>query len=122
VVVELTAQNAAELLSGSALVVDAFDNHAGRAAVSAATRRLSVPCLHIGFSSDGLYGSGIWEPEYQVPQDTLEDPCDYPLTRPLALMLTALATRAITQYLAEGPRVHFELTWNDLKVSYYEGS
>src|SRR5947209_4956110 len=38
VVIELAAQNAAHLLQGSALVIDAFDNRAGRAAVSETAR------------------------------------------------------------------------------------
>src|SRR5215831_15699546 len=69
VVVELTAKNAAQQLQGSALVVDAFDNREGRAAVSETTRALHIPCLHIGFSPDGLYGNGLWEPHYQPPQE-----------------------------------------------------
>ena len=115
---ELTSENAAELLAGSALVVDAFDNSAARGAVSTATRRLGIACLHVGFSADGLYGGGIWEPGYRVPSDVPGDPCDYPLTRPLALVLAALAARAITRYLADGLREDFELTWNDGKASY----
>src|SRR5262249_18577466 len=95
VVRELTRDNAPDLLAGSTLVVDAFDNHEARAAVSQTARRLGVACLHVGFSADGLYGSGIWEPGYLVPANAVGDPCDYPLTRPLALVLTALATRAI---------------------------
>lgn len=118
VVVELTAANAHNLLKESALVVDAFDNHAGRAAVSETTRTLALSCLHVGFSGDGLYGSGIWEPDYPVPQETLGDPCDYPLTRPFSLALTALAVRAITDFFKTGQRNGFELTWNDLKITY----
>jgi len=118
VVAELTAANAHNLLKESALVVDAFDNRAGRAAVSETARTLDLPCLHIGFSGDGLYGSGIWEPDYQIPQETPGDPCDYPLTRPFALALTALAVRAITDFFQTGQRNGFELTWNDLKIAY----
>lgn len=118
VVVELTAANAPNLLKESALVVDAFDNRAGRAAVSETARILDLPCLHVGFSGDGLYGSGIWELDYQVPQETPGDPCDYPLTRPFALALTALAVRAITDFLKTGQRNGFEFTWNDLKIMY----
>jgi hypothetical protein len=118
VVVELTAGNAAGLLKDSALVVDAFDNRAGRAAVSETTRALQIPCLHIGFSPDGLYGNGLWEPHYQLPQEVAGDPCDYPLTRPLALALTALAARAIVDFFSQGQNNTFELTWNDLKVGY----
>src|SRR5256885_6497537 len=65
VIAELTTANAATLLQGSELVVDAFDNRAGRGAISTTTQALSIPCLHIGFSHDGLYGSGLWEPGYQ---------------------------------------------------------
>ena len=122
VVVELTLKNAANLLQGSALVVDAFDNREGRAAVSETARTLSLPCLHIGFSGDGLYGSSIWEPHYQVPQEVPGDPCDYSLTRPLAFMLTSLAARAIVDFFRDGRCREIELTWNDLKVNYTAGN
>jgi hypothetical protein len=118
VVVELTAGNAAGLLKESALVVDAFDNRAGRAAASETTRALQIPCLHIGFSPDGLYGNGSWEPHYQLPQEVAGDPCDYPLTRPLALALASLASRALVDLFSKGQSNTFELTWNDLKVGY----
>lgn len=114
--VELTSANATELLKESALVVDAFDNHLARAAVSLATRAAEQSCLHIGFSPDGLYGSGIWEPHYQVPRETAGDPCDYPLTRPFALALTALAARAITDFFRLNLCREFEMTWSDLNV------
>ena len=101
---------------GSDLVVDAFDNRAARGAVSAATLVAGTPCLHIGFSPDGLYGSGIWEPGYQVPREVEGDPCEYPLTRPLALVLCALAARAVGAYLTGGHRHDIEITWRDLGI------
>ena len=117
-ITELTAANAPELLRESALVVDAFDNYLARAAVSFETRTVGLPCLHIGFSPDGLYGSGLWEPHYRVPQETPGDPCDYPLTRPFAQALAALAARAITDFFRTGICHEFEMTWTDLKVQY----
>jgi len=117
VVAELTEGNTANLLRGSELVVDAFDNRAGRAAISREVQIQHIACLHIGFSGDGLYGNGIWEPEYQVPQEIPGDPCDYPLTRPLALMLTSLAAHAIHKFLQSGQATNFELTWNDLAIT-----
>jgi hypothetical protein len=116
VVVELEAANAKTLLTGSALVVDAFDNHAARAAVSVAALSLDLPCLHVGFSGDGQYGSGVWEPGYRVPAADGGDPCDYPLTRPFALMVVALAARVAKSYLCEGRRLGFEITWGDLHI------
>ncbi|HZS76542.1 MAG TPA: ThiF family adenylyltransferase [Ktedonobacteraceae bacterium] len=117
-VVELNTSNVANLLKGSALIVDAFDNRAGRTAVSETARALSLPCLHIGFSPDGLYGNGQWEPHYQIPQEIPGDPCNYPLTRPFSLMLVALAARAITDFFRTGTPSSFELTWKDLKIRY----
>lgn len=98
--------------------MDAFDNPAGRAAVSLAARELQLPCLHIGFSPDGLYGNGIWEPHYPIPHEVAGDPCDYPLTRPFALALIALAARAITDFWHLERCHDFEMTWHDLKVRY----
>ncbi|HYT33887.1 MAG TPA: ThiF family adenylyltransferase [Ktedonobacteraceae bacterium] len=117
-VIELTSANSEDLLRGSALVVDAFDNRAARAAVSETARALQYPCLHIGFSPDGLYGSGLWEPHYEIPHGDPGDPCDYPLTRPVALVLTALAARSICDHFSKGQSNDFELTWNDLKIVY----
>lgn len=116
--IELTASNASQLLAGSAIVIDAFDNAPSRTIVSQTTLAAGLPCLHIGFSSDGLYGNGIWEPYYQIPHFIPGDPCDYPLTRPLALTLTALAVRAITDYLRHSQTYQFELTWTDLKIHF----
>jgi molybdopterin-synthase adenylyltransferase len=118
IVTELTEASAPALLQGSALVVDAFDNHLARAAVNLASRAAGHPCLHIGFSPDGLYGSGIWEPDYRVPRETPGDPCDYPLTRPFALALNALAARALSDFFRLDVRHEFEMTWNDLKILY----
>lgn len=69
VLIEILATNAVTHLKDSALVVDAFDNREARSAVSEAVSTLKIPCLHIGFSADGLYGNGLWEPGYQVPRE-----------------------------------------------------
>jgi hypothetical protein len=118
VVVELTAANVQALLQKSDLVIDAFDNREGRAAISEATRAQRIACLHIGFSGDGLYGNGLWEPEYQVPQLVPGDPCDYPLTRPFALVMASLAARTIIDFFRNGQGQNFEVTWGDLTITY----
>jgi hypothetical protein len=117
VVAELTTANAQTLFQKSDLVIDAFDNRAGRAAISETARVLHIPCLHIGFSADGLYGNGLWEPLYQVPQEVPGDPCDYPLTRPFALVMASLAARTIVDCFRSGQETNFELTWRDLKIT-----
>jgi hypothetical protein len=115
-VAALTDENAAALLRQSALVVDAFDNRAARSSVSAAAHAHALPCLHIGFSGDGLYGSGVWEPRYRVPDEQPGDPCDYPLTRPFALTLASLAARAVAHFLLTRDDHDFELTWGEPRI------
>ena len=115
---ELTTVNAEKLLGNSQLIIEAFDNRAARAAVSEVARAQNIPCLHIGFSADGLYGNGIWEPEYRIPGEAAGDPCDYQLTRPFAMLLASIAARSVVDFLRDGRRRSFEITWNDLKLSY----
>lgn len=120
--VSLDERNAGALLHGSSVIVDAFDNRAARAAVSAAALSLNLDCLHVGFSPDGLYGSGIWEPGYRVPGESPGDPCDYPLTRPFAVTLAALAARAVARCLLGGGHAGFEMTWEDLRITAHSGA
>jgi hypothetical protein len=116
VVTTLTFDNAHTLLAGSDLVVDCFDNQEGRSAVGNACVTAGIPCLHVGFSGDGLYGSGRWEPGYLVPHHDPNDPCDYPLTRRLMHFVTALAVESLIKHLTEGQRLGFDFTLRDQRV------
>lgn len=116
---ELTPQNARRLLQGSAVVVDAFDNIPSRAAVSAAAEALGVPCLHVALGLGGDYGCGLWDAAYQIPAALPggpADPCDYPLTRPLALLTVGAAAEALVAFLLTGERRGFEITLRDLRM------
>jgi hypothetical protein len=117
VAVLLDENSAGGHLVSAALIIDALDNRAGRKAVSASALCYDIPCLHVGFSADGLYGSGLWEPDYLIPQDGIEGPCEYPLTRPFAQVLAALACRVVGDSLLEGVKQDVELTWGDMQVS-----
>jgi molybdopterin-synthase adenylyltransferase len=99
-------------------VVDAFDNIAGRRAVSEATAELGVACLHIALAGSGEYGCGLWDGHYALPTVSAgADRCDYPLTRPLALMVAASAAEVVVRYLLDGSRRSFELTLGDLRLA-----
>jgi hypothetical protein len=115
---ELTTTNAEKLLDKSQLIIEAFDNRTARAAVSGVARAQNIPCLHIGFSPDGLYGNGVWEPAYRIAGEATGDPCDYPLTRPFALLIASMTVRSVVDFLRNGQRNSFEITWNDLKLFY----
>jgi hypothetical protein len=117
--VELTPANAAALLEGSAAVVDAFDNPPARRAVAEAAAGLGVACLHLALGHGGDYGCGLWDGSYTLPAEGREapqDPCDYPLTRPLALLSAAAGAEVLVAHLLDGSRRGFELTLRDLSM------
>lgn len=118
--VELTPANAARLLAGSAAVVDAFDNLPSRRAVAEACLQHGVACLHVALGSRGDYGCGLWDATYpvegEVPPRVDADACDYPLTRPLALLVAAAGAEALVCHLLDGSRRGFDLTLRDLRL------
>ena len=119
--VELVPGNAARLLAGSAVVVDAFDNLPARTAVAAACRQLRVPCLHLALGDGGDYSCGLWDEAYPETNDHTPragaDRCDYPLTRPLALLVAAAGAEALVCHLLDGSRRGFDLTLRDLRLA-----
>ena len=139
--IELTPANAVALLADSVVVVDAFDNLPSRGAVAEAAGALAVPCLHIALDGAGNYGCGLWDGAYNAgvwgqrsgvrnreseggkalltPDPRPLNPgiaCDYPLTRPLALLVAAAAAEVLTGYLLDGSRCGFECTLRDLRL------
>jgi hypothetical protein len=117
----LTEQNAQKLLRGSALVVDAFDNLPSRAAVAHAATALAIPCLHIALGGAGEYGCGLWDRAYTLDAyasaaDRAMDRCDYPLTRPLVLLVAAAAAEILVGHLIDGSQRNFECTLRDLRL------
>ena len=132
--VELTPENAVRLLEGCAVVVDAFDNLPSRMAVAEACRQLETPCLHIGLGEGGDYGCGLWDDQYrtenrgprtgQVQSQSVSSSrlsalgaCDYPLTRPLALLIAAAGAEALVCHMLDGSRRGFDLTLRDLRLT-----
>ncbi|MBV9123624.1 MAG: ThiF family adenylyltransferase [Planctomycetes bacterium] len=111
---ELTPRNARTLLKNSGLVVDTFDNSAGRRLVQEQCRALSLPCLHVGLFAD--YGEVIWDEVYRVPGNAAEDVCDYPLARNLVLLTVALASETLVRYVLEGTRENWSATLRDFAI------
>lgn len=115
---ELTETSAAKLLEGSRVVVDAFDNRPARRAVMEATSAATIPCLHIALGGMGDYGCGLWDDAYVIDEGGQGyDGCDYPLTRPLALLVSAAATEVLVNHLLDGSRRNFEVTLRDLRLT-----
>lgn len=111
---ELTAANAKQLLSKSALVIDAFDNSMARQAVKDYCDSAGLPCLHAGLAGD--YAEVIWNQVYRVPSDANDDFCDYPLARNLVMLTVAIATEVVVKFITTGESLSFTVTLKDLVV------
>ena len=111
---ELTATNAAKLLDGSDLVIDAFDNSVARRAVQDYCATTGAACLHAGLA--GAYAEVIWNEIYRVPSATQDDVCDYPLARNLVMMTVAVACETLIRYVATGERRNFTITLDDCVI------
>jgi len=114
----LNDANAKKLLAGAELVIDGFDNAAGRQAVQQAVRAGNLPCLHIGLAAD--YAECIWDDAYRVPADAGGDVCDYPLARTIVLLATAIGCELVLRFL-EGQRQNWSITLQDFAVRRMDG-
>jgi hypothetical protein len=110
----MTATNAAQLLKGSGLIVDVFDNSTSRQVVKEYGDRSGTPCLHARLSAD--YAEVIWNDVYRVPSDVNDDVCDYPLVRNLVMLTVSVTCEAIVSFVATGKQRHFTITLKDLSV------
>jgi molybdopterin/thiamine biosynthesis adenylyltransferase len=115
---ELTSDNAAQLLTGSALVVDTFDNSIGRKAVKDYCEAANLPCLHVGLAAD--YAEVIWNQVYRVPSSANDDVCNYPLARNLVMLTVAVACEAIVTFVANKQQQSFTITLGDLAIKPFE--
>ncbi|MEA5572812.1 ThiF family adenylyltransferase [Calothrix sp. UHCC 0171] len=111
---ELTAANTTQLLSGSKLVIDAFDNSIARQAVTDNCSNLQIPCLHVGLAAD--YAEMIWNPVYRVPSAANDDVCDYPLARNLVILAVAIASETAINFISTQQQQSFTVTLADFAV------
>ena len=117
---ELTAKNAKKFLKDSHIIIDAFDNNAGRQAVRDSCSKLGLPLLHCGMI-DG-YGEVVWDKFYTVPQDQTEgDVCDYPLARNLVTLIVTITAEEVVDFcISDNPRKGcWSVTLKDLKICPY---
>lgn len=109
---KLTADNAAQLLGCSALVVDCTDNAEARELIKRYCQEQAIPCLHGALAADGTMGRVVWshvftaDPESALGQPTCEDGAALPL---YALVSAQLAI-AVQDFLGEGARRSYHIT------------
>jgi molybdopterin/thiamine biosynthesis adenylyltransferase len=114
---KVTAKNVAQLLKGSGLAIDAFDNSVARGIVKEYCDRASIPCLHAGLASD--YAEVIWNDVYRVPSDANDDICDYPLARNLVLLTVAVTCETAMTFITSKRKLSHSITLRDLAIQVF---
>ena len=115
---ELTAANAPQLLRGTSLVIDTFDNSVARQAVKDYCKEAQLPCLHVGLARD--YAEVMWNDIYRVPSPANDDVCDYPLARNLVMLTVAVACEVVITFVASRQQQSFTVTLGDFAVKPFE--
>jgi molybdopterin/thiamine biosynthesis adenylyltransferase len=104
--VRVVADNVAEICAGADLVIDCFDNQAGRQVLSAHARATGLPLVHAALAADGRFGLVRWDERFtpdaedQAGQATCEGGEHLPF---IGLLAAALA-RTIQEFVLHGNR------------------
>jgi hypothetical protein len=104
--VRVVADNVAQVCADAQLVVDCFDNLAGREVLSAHARAAGLPLLHAALAGDGSFGLVRWDERFsadaedQAGQATCEGGEHLPF---IGVMAGALA-RSIQDFARDGTR------------------
>ncbi|HEY9853966.1 MAG TPA: ThiF family adenylyltransferase [Leptolyngbyaceae cyanobacterium] len=111
---ELTPKNVEQLLNGTSLIIDTFDNSISRQIVKDYCQNAKKPCLHVGLGGD--YAEVIWNEIYRVPSPINDDVCDYPLARNLVTLAVAIACEVVITFIGTGKQQSFTCTLRDLAI------
>jgi molybdopterin/thiamine biosynthesis adenylyltransferase len=106
--VRVVADNVAQICdcAGAGLIIDCFDNQAGRQVLSAHARATGLPLVHAALAADGRFGLVRWDERFtpdaedQAGQATCEGGEHLPF---IGLLAAALA-RTIQDFVLHGHR------------------
>jgi hypothetical protein len=104
--VRVVAENVAEVCAGAQLVVDCFDNRAGREVLSAHARAAGIPLVHAALSGDGSFGIVRWDERFTADAEDQagQATCEGGEHLPFIGVLGAALARAIQDFVKEGAR------------------
>jgi len=107
---KLTADNAARLLDGAALVVDCVDNAEARRVISQTVRAAGVPCLHGAVAADGSYARVMWDAAFS-PDEGAEGvaTCEDGEHLPFVAFVAARMADAVQRFLKDGEQISSHL-------------
>jgi molybdopterin-synthase adenylyltransferase len=104
--VRVVADNVAQVCAGAQLVVDCFDNRAGREVLSAHARATGLPLVHAALSGDGTFGLVRWDERFaaDAEDEVGQATCEGGEHLPFIGLLAAALARAIQDFVKDGRR------------------
>jgi len=110
--VRLTGDNDEELLDGSDLVVDCFDNYDSRMVASDHCRATDTPLLHAALSGDGTFGLVRWDEDFTPDREDTQGQatCEGGEHLPMIGLLGATLARTIQRFVSDGERDAYMVT------------
>jgi len=104
--VKVAADNVRTLLDRADLVVDAFDNAAGRAVLSAHARETGLALVHAGVSGEGDFGVVRWDERFIPDAEDHEGQatCEGGAHLPMIAAIAAQLALVVQDFLTDGTR------------------
>jgi hypothetical protein len=104
--VRVVAENVKEVCAGGDLLVDCFDNRAGREVLSAHARTSGVALVHAAMSGDGNFGMVRWDERFtpDAEDHAGQATCEGGEHLPFIGLLAAALARSIQDFVKDGKR------------------
>lgn len=116
--VRVVANNVAQVCAGADLIVDCFDNRAGREVLSAHARAAGVPLVHAALAADGSFGLVRWDERFTADAEDHagQATCEGGEHLPFIGLLAAALARTIQDFCATGARRDAMVSLTALRV------
>jgi hypothetical protein len=104
--VRVTDGNVAEVCAGAGVIVDCFDNRAGRDVLSAYARTAGLPLVHAALAGDGRFGLVRWDERFVADAEDRpgQATCEGGEHLPFIGLLAAALARTVQDFVADGRR------------------
>jgi hypothetical protein len=104
--VKVVAENVAEVCREGNLIVDCFDNRAGREVLSAHARAQNLPLVHAAMAGDGRFGIIRWDERFVADEEDHagQATCEGGEHLPFIGLLAACLARTIQDFVRDGKR------------------
>jgi len=104
--VRVVADNVAQVCAGADLVVDCFDNRAGREVLSAHARASGLALVHGALSADGRFGLVRWDERFVADAEDAagQATCEGGEHLPFIGLLAGALARAIQDFVKDSKR------------------